>query len=119
MAGRFEHQEADGGDYGGASGVQDALEGVDTEDVGLGDVVLAGDEQGANGFRDASEKEEGAEAGQVHAVDAPETGRAHMGLELLPAEGAYRIAEVDDYKGEEEVEEVGVTDGLPEFLAAE
>ena len=119
VTGSFENEEADRSESGGTTGVEDAFEGIDAKSVGEGDFVFSGNEDRANGFGNAAEKEEGAKASEVHGVDVPEPGIADVGLEGAPAKGANGVAKVDGYESEKEVEIVDAANRGPEAGAAE
>jgi len=119
VAGGFKDKETDGGQNGGGGRVENALEGVDAEDVGNGDFVFAGNEEGTDGLGGTAQKEKSGETGDVHSVNIPEASLADMGLEFLPTKSANCVAGVNGDDGQEEVEVVCATDGVPELGAAE
>jgi len=115
----FKDEQTDGGQDGGGGRVENALKGVDAEDVGNGDFVFAGNEERTDRLGGAAQKEKSGETGEVHSVNIPETSLADMGLELLPTKGANRVAGVNGDDGQEEVEVVCAADGVPKLSPAE
>ena len=118
MVGGFKNKEANCREDSGASGVENALEGVDTKSVREGNVVFAGDEQWTDGLSSPSEKKESAEAGEVHRVDVPEARAANVSLELLPAKSADSVTDINGQDRKKEVKIVGAANGVPELNAA-
>ena len=49
----------------------------------------------------------------------PEAGGAEILLKIAPAQRAQEVAKVDQQDGENNVEEVGALDRIPELLTAE
>jgi hypothetical protein len=114
----LKQEKADGGDYGGAGGIEKALQHIDSEHIGDGELLLAGQEEGADGFAGAAKEEDGGETGQGHGVNRPETRRAEILLENLPAQRAEGVASVNGYNGDGEKEEIGATQGVKKLAAA-